>query len=414
MSRGKIKVMEHGLILLIEAILAIDRNMQKPVRAVIPNVGRLRTDPKPTLAEGEIVFGPRRAYAVSAVVGIIVAGFVLAGFAIAALDRPVRRPIEPWYFVAAGIGVLLSGAATTALVLRWSRGGSAVLQPQGVQFVHRGRSVFCPWSLFQAPGTPYQPDHKRVILPANDETPVALTDADGNVTAHAANEVKSKPLVGGADGQVALHDLYEVKLAEFAELLLHLGRLLGDGQFVTANGVTYSEPIAASQPIATAQSGGWLRIRLTRLPFPRVCLACGTYSRETIQHTLDQRHRVHIEMPLCTVCQSERRRRRRRTLLIGGAIGLAPGVLAMVVGKPFMALDDLIVLCLILFLFGPFVGVLVGMVARDANDLVKVKEYSAGTGTVLMRLRPMPGTPAFRDALGLTPESEPAKEEAAV
>ena len=406
--------MEHGLILLIEAILAIDRNMQKPVRAVVPNVGRLRTDPKAALADGEIVFGPRRAYAVSAVIGLMVAGVVLAGFAIAALDRPVRRPVEPWYFVAAGLGVLVSGAATWALVLRWSRGGSAVLQPEGVQFVHRGRSVFCPWSLFQAPGTPYQPDHKRVILPANDETPVALTDDEGNVTAHPANEVKTKPLVGGADGQVALHDLYEVKLAEFGELLLHLGRQLGGGQFVAANGVAYGEPSAAPQPIATPQPGGWLRIRLTRLPFPRVCLGCGTYTRDMIRHTLDQRHGVHIELPLCPVCQSDRRARRRRAVLIGGAAGLVPGILAMVVGKPFMALDDLVLLCLILFLFGPIVGVLSGMVARDTKDLVKFKEYSAGTGTVLMRLRPTPGTPAFRNALGVALEPDPAKEAAAV
>jgi hypothetical protein len=398
--------MEHGLILLIEAILAIDRNMQKPVRAVVANFGRLRADPKAALAESEVVLGPRRAYAVSAVIGIMVAGLVLTGFALAALDRPVARPIEPWYFVAAGFGVLVSGALTTVLVLRWSRGGSAVLQPQGVLFVHRGRSVFCPWTLFQAAGTPYQPDHKRVILPVNDGTPVALTDPEGNVTARPANEVKSKPLVGGTEGQVALQDLYEVKLAELGELLLHLGRQLGDGGPVMANGVQHGQTYLAVQPLAAAQPGGWLRIRLTRLPFPRVCLGCGTSTRETIRHTLDQRHHVHIELPLCQPCQARRTQRRRRAVLIGAAAGFVPGILALALGKPFLAADDLVILCLIAFPIGVLLGVLSGMVARDSNDLVRFKEYSATAGTVLMRLRPMPGTPAFRNALGLEKEPE--------
>src|SRR5262245_44835941 len=145
--------MEHGLILLIEAILAIDRNLQKPVRALVPDFTRLRTDPKATLADGEIIFGPRRAYAVASVIGIIVAGFVLTGFIWAAVERPRNQQVEAWYYVAAGVGVLVSGAAVIALFLRWLRGGSAVLQPEGVEFVYRGQSVFCPWTLFQAAGS---------------------------------------------------------------------------------------------------------------------------------------------------------------------------------------------------------------------------------------------------------------------
>src|SRR5581483_7707412 len=136
------------------------------------------------------------------------------------------------------------------------------------EFVYRGRTVFCPWALFQTAGAPYQPDHKRVILPANDGTPVALTDAAGNVTARPAAEVKSRPLAACADGQVALADLYEVRLNEFGELLLHLGRRLGDGRVDVRPD---RSPDAAPAPLATAEPKGWLRIRLTRLPFPAVC-----------------------------------------------------------------------------------------------------------------------------------------------
>ena len=217
----------------------------------MPDWPRLRTDPRAALADNEVVIGPRRAYAVATVLGFIVAMAVLVMFVLAAFDRPRKQPIETWYVVAAGIGVLVSGAAVTALTLRWLRGGSAVLRSEGVEFVYRGRSVFCPWTLFHAAGSPYQPDHKRIILPANHGTPVALTDYDGNVTANPAAEIKTKPIVGTADGQVALADLYEVKLLELGELFLHLGRRLGDGPAIVSNGaVEQSSAAPAGNDVA--------------------------------------------------------------------------------------------------------------------------------------------------------------------
>src|SRR5581483_5537351 len=152
------------------------------------------------------------------------------------------------------------------------------------EFVYRGRTVFCPWALFQTAGAPYQPDHKRVILPANDGTPVALTDAPGNVTARPAAEVKTKPLAACAHGQVALADLYEVKLGEFAELLLHLGRQLGDGRWHAADEPVANGEAPAKRVVgpATAEANGWLRVRLTRLPFPPVCLGCGMHTTDAI------------------------------------------------------------------------------------------------------------------------------------
>jgi hypothetical protein len=393
--------MEHGLILLIEAILAIDRNLQKPVRAVVPDLPRLRADPRAALADAEVVVGPRKAYAVATVLGVLVGVAVLVMFILAAVERPKGQPVETWYVVTAGIGVLMSGAAVTALTLRWLRGGSAVLRSQGVEFVYRGRSVFCPWTLFQAAGSPYQPDHKRIILPANHATPVALADYEGNVTANPAAEIRSKPLVGTADGQVALADLYEVKLLELGELFLHLGRRLGDGPAVLANGDT-ERPSAA--PLATALPGGWLRVRLTRLPFPPVCIGCGAVTREVIQHTLDIRNTVRIDLPMCQACQADRRRRRRRAVMIGVALGLAPGALALIFGIPFLDVEDLVILGLLLFPAGLVIGLIGGMIARDRTEPARFKDYTAGAGTVLMRLKPTIGAAAFLRALGLSEE----------
>jgi hypothetical protein len=395
--------MEHGLILLIEAILAIDRNLQKPVRAIVPDLPRLRSDPKAALADGEVVIGPRKAYAVASVLGALVAGVVLVGFVLAALDRPPKQRVENWYFVAAGFSIFASGVATALLVLHWLRGGAAVLRTEGVEFVYRGRTVFCPWELFQATGSPYHPDHKRVILPANEETPIALTDFEGNVTGSPAAEVRSKPLTGSAEGQIALTDLYEVKLGELGELLLHLGRQLGDGRFVRANGV---DPQSSAMPLATALPGGWLKVRLTRLPFPPVCSGCGLATRESIGHTLDVSRSIQIEVPLCQACQAERRAWRRRAMLVGVAAGTVPGIMIAVICSPFLDVEELILITILALTVGMIVGMLGGLVFRERAEPARFKDHTAAAGTVSMRLRPTAGTAAFRRALGVNDETE--------
>jgi hypothetical protein len=398
--------MEHGLILIIEAILAIDRRLQMPLRQAVPELPRLRADPRASLTEREVVFGPRRPYAVATVLGLIAGVVVLVGFVMSALDRPRNQPVEPWYFAAAGACVLVTVAAGTALLLHWLRGGAAVLRAEGVEFVYRGRSVFCPWALFQTPGLPYQPDHKRVILPANDATPVAVADADGNVTARPAAEVKARPLSACADGQVALADLYEVRLGEFGELLLHLGRQLGDAPLhqVGVNGAAVAGPL----PLVTPESDGWLRVRLTRLPFPPVCSGCGAATAEVVRHVIDAAHAVQIDVPMCGACQAERRRRRTRAVLIGLGAGAVPAILWTLAASPFL---DGVDLCVGIGILGPaglFFGLIAGLLARDRADTARFRDYSPAAGTVAMRLRPTHGAAAFRTALGVAAEAEPA------
>ena len=396
--------MEHGLILLIEAILAIDRRLQKPLRQVVPDLPRLRAEPRAVLGDGDVIVGPRKAYAVATVLGLIVSLVVLVGFVMSALDQPRNQPPGPEYFAVAGVCVLLTGAACTALLLHWLRGGSAVLRPEGVELVYRGRSVFCPWALFQTPGTPYQPDHKRVILPANDAVPVAVSDDEGNVAAVLAAAVRTRPLAACADGQVALYDLYEVKLSEMGELLLHLGRQLGDAPAEAAGGGDMALPLL---PLATREANGWLRVRLTRLPFPPVCSGCGGHTTDTVQHTLDSTHAVQIDVPLCPPCQTDRRRRRSRALLVGLGFGLAPALLWAVAAGLFLDPVDLCVGVGFLLPLGLFVGLIGGLVARDRADPARFRDYSAGAGTVAMRMRPTAGADVFRRALGVVDDPAP-------
>jgi hypothetical protein len=398
--------MEHGIILLIEAIIALDRKLQKPLSHVIPEHAKLRTAPREFLQDEPVVIGPRRAYAVASVLGLVVAIGALVVFIIAALERPRRQPLEPAYVIGAILAVVVSGIATTALLLRWLRGGSAILRAEGVEFIYRGRSLFCPWNLFQAPGAPYQPDHKRVILPANDAVVLGERLSEDEYRARPAHEVKTTALSACADGQVALTDLYEVKLAEIGQLLLDLGARLGDGVVAMEE-----QKAAALVPLATAEADGWMRIRLTRLPFPPVCCHCGNLTRETITLPLDARNTGRLELPLCMACQVERTSRRRRALLWGLGLGLAPTLLWVLAAGPLLRVGEICMGIGVFLPLGLVLGLIVGFVLRDRADPVRFRDYSTAAGTVAMRLKFAPGSRVFRKAVGI--EEQPAAAEAA-
>jgi hypothetical protein len=393
--------MEHGLILLIEAILAIDRHLQKSLRHVIPELSRLRTEPAEYLASEEVIIGPRRPYAVATVLGLLLAIAVLVGFVLSALDNPGNGP-GAGDALAAGIAVFLTFAATVTLLLHWLRGGSAVLRREGVALIYRGRTVFCPWTLFQTLGVPYQPDHKRVILPINLGTPVGVGDGEEAVVARPVDEVKCRQFQGSAEGQAALTDLYEARLAELGELLLHLGRQLGTGPSIRRDEGLDGLSLA---PLATAAEHDWVRIRLTRLPLPPVCTNCGVYTRDSYAHPLAA-HGVAIDVPVCQPCQDERGRRRRRGMWLGLGIGSLPAILWVMATAPFLGGIDVCLGFGVLLPIGLVIGVVVGLVARERAEPVRFKDYSASSGTVAMWLRPSAGRKAFRAALGLSESPE--------
>jgi hypothetical protein len=259
--------------------------------------------------------------------------------------------------------------------------------------------------LFQTPGVPYQPDHKRVILPINDVTPVALANGDDAVDAHPVGDIKTRQIQGCADGQAALSDLYEVKLPELGELFLHLGRQLGDGPVVAPEAAADGDGVAFL-PLATPVDADWMRVRLTRLPFPPVCTACGAYTRETVQHALDPARGVQIDVPVCRGCQDERNRRRRRAVWVGLGIGCLPAVVWVLATAPFLRGVDACIGFGLLLPFGLVFGIVGGLIARERANPVRFRDYTASAGTVAMWLRPSPGRAAFREALGIVEEPE--------
>src|SRR4051812_45272175 len=119
--------MEHGLILLIEAILAADRNLQKPLAKHLPDLDWFRADPKAYFASQEVLIGPRRSYAVATVLGLLAGVIVLIVMIVSRADQPNRPPVGVDDLLLGTLAVVVTAAATTALLLRWLRGGAAVL-----------------------------------------------------------------------------------------------------------------------------------------------------------------------------------------------------------------------------------------------------------------------------------------------
>src|SRR5205085_5635291 len=132
-----------------------------------------------------------------------------------------------------------------------------------------------------------------------------------------------------AEGQIALRDLYEVRLAEVGELLLHLGRRLSQNGVGTASaGVA---PVNAL-PVASAEADGRWKVRLTQLPFPPVCFGCGGVTSESVNQAVDASNHITIGVPFCGSCQGSARGRRWRGVFVGVGAGAA---LALMMGTLF-------------------------------------------------------------------------------
>lgn len=389
--------MEHGLILLIEAILAADRNLQKPLAKHVPDLDALRADPRAYFATQEVVVGPRRALVLSVVLGLL-AGVVVLIVAIATrADRPKAKPVEVDDILIGFLAVAVTAAFSTALLLRWLRGGAAILGAAGVQFLYRGRTVFCPWSVFQAPGSTYKPDHNTVLLPIDERVPVAVANRGSEVEAMPAGDLRGKPLTAHDDAQATLFDIYEVRAVDLGDLLLYVGSVLGDGPAATVAEV--GELPRMRGPIATDEGGGWLRIRLTQLPFPPICTGCGVPTPGIIELPLGSSKGHNIVVPQCPPCQTDRDRRRMKAFLWGFAIGVAPAALVMV-SVPVFGGGALMGLIFALP-FGILAGAIVGLLLRDRANPVRFRKYNPSGGTVQMKLRDGSGGMAFARALGV-------------
>lgn len=392
--------MEHVLFhLIIEGIQAIDRRLQKPLRSVVPDLGRLKAEPLEYLRQAPVVVGPRRRRALAWAIGLIIGGVAVLLLFVATHKRKKAFALKPGQ-VAGYIGAF---AAVTFVAHRFSlyalRGGTMVLRPQGVELTQDDASLFLPWDLFYASGAIFEADQKNVVLPINASIPVAIgSDDDGTpVRAIAIDELES-PLVECEEGQLALKDLYEVRLPELGGLIYLIGQRIG-----AAANPHGGPPVAPLPPLAVAEDKGWLRIHLTQLPLPPICAGCGDATTETLELPIAlNRRSLTLAVPLCPACQSRRSKAANIAMLVGAVVGAALGAALgwVVMGN---RKDDfwMIVTVLLALAIGIPMMLICRIAFRDNATPVTCKDYRPDRGTVKMKFRDPARSASLLMAMGV-------------
>ncbi len=400
--------MEHILFhLFVETIQAIDRRLQRPLSSVIPDLGLLRADPLNYLANTPIQVGPRRRHAAAAVCGLL-AALVVVFLLLLLFSHMPRAARFNWSRIA---GAVLSFALVfwivRSMVLKWMLGGTMTLRAEGAELIYRDRSAFLPWPLFRTPGNIFEPDPKLAVMPIDPGVPVAVSGPGDQLRAMLPAELDLPQAVSSDFGQLAIKDMYEVRVGELAVLLHEIGLRMRSGEFDDGG------RIDSEVPLAVPQRDGWLCVQLTQLPFPPYCAACGTATSRSLEVPVVKIGQVNkIAVPYCDECAVGRKRRR----MIGAAIGLAVGlmlaigiasVIAGARGKVELFVWSLVALVPALTVPGVAVGQAIG---RDIRLPVRFKEYQPDKGTVRMRMRdPVRAEPLLR-AMGLSVVAEPDPE----
>jgi hypothetical protein len=400
--------MEH---LLIRLILWFDGSFQKPLTRVIPNLENLLADPRGTLAGGDIVIGPWRRYGIGLGLGLLLV--VFAEMLLGVAKRNAGAP-GPAGQVLGEVLPLLVIPVCLALGVYLVRGGHAVLTVEGVHFQYRGREVFCPWSLFHAPGVPLihpVDGHNRFELPI---APAAVPRVELRRHGYAVAQglqVKARHFRFRSVNEAVLKNIYRAREEEFAYLLQHLGRALGASSpdQAAVPGPEALDGIKVPPP-AVLEDDGWITVRLTQVNFPPYCCECGARTEgmegfrayASFMHfgrllRIDSGEHFVVYVPLCPECRRASNQRYwktfRRTALwlpiLGGLGATFLGlILAVADGNPQllpgMPIGFGILGGLLCFLVGLPIGILRG---RKASLLVELERYSPAQGTCAIRFR---------------------------
>ncbi len=221
-------MVEHLLFAVaVDIILAIDRFFQRRLRSAVPDHDELWNESETLLERQDVVIGPMRCYAQAVVLGLL-CGFALScGWVFYRIDKPMVGD-------AARIDrVLLLGAVFVVPLLgigffwHWLRGGVMVLRRHGVVLRYRNQRVYCDWSVFHTSLAANQKKGNRWYMPINTSAVYGVIQSRLNSVIACGREVRTYPLYFRSDGHMVMRDVYAVRFADLAALLLHLGRRLG-------------------------------------------------------------------------------------------------------------------------------------------------------------------------------------------
>jgi hypothetical protein len=247
------------LLHLIRFLLRLDERALLALEKWVPDLDRVLNNPQEALDGRDIEIGPWNRYVERYVLPVL-------------LIIPTLTIIFLADTLAVTVGATLAWLLLAGALVSTSRGGSCLLQSEGVEFRHRDATVFCPWDLFHVGGQPiYHLEEHRLDLPVQ---PAAIGSIQvwkndrliGEGLEASARHVEVLPSVG----EIHLKLKYGVKPEELGCFLLELGRKLG----TPLEQVTPQAPAPSFLPVQSDQ-GGWIQVSVTRLRFPPFCCDCG-------------------------------------------------------------------------------------------------------------------------------------------
>jgi len=232
--------MEHLFLAAIASLPKWDKIFRRRLSKVVPNLRELRESPRQVLSAEEIVIGPGTRVATSIFLGLIVGLMLTCGIFLSLADEKElggkKRTLEERVTAIAGFAMPV---VAIVAFLRILRGGTLLLNADGVFFTLRRQTVVCPWALFDVPESPVEHDDSTMVLPTNpDAVPdVQLVFEESLTESGLAVRTKqfrfrlptSAPVTNDRGlPEIALRDLYRVRIEEIAWLLMDVGRRMNE------------------------------------------------------------------------------------------------------------------------------------------------------------------------------------------
>ena len=220
-----------ALIEILDGIIWIDRLFIKSLSKAVPDYHLLLDNPTERLSDGPIYIGPRRRYATALCMGVLISPAAIFSFVsvLAAIEKYARLRFPNDVTANAAIfACIVVGAVAAMVVSFWLwRGGRMVLTLEGVELRHRRSVVWCPWSLFDAPGQPFDRMTTDVTLPVSPKAVPSVELRKNDLVVARGEAIRSRQLRFPSNRLARMSALYSVKIGDLADLLLHLGCKLG-------------------------------------------------------------------------------------------------------------------------------------------------------------------------------------------
>jgi hypothetical protein len=107
--------------------------------------------------------------------------------------------------------------------------GQIVALPEGVQFRHRGKVVFCPWALFGSGAGPARREGRSVVLPVSSAGVTGIELRRGETVLDHGSAIATSGFRFRSEREIELPDVYQFHREGVANLLLYVGCRLGAG-----------------------------------------------------------------------------------------------------------------------------------------------------------------------------------------